>query len=620
MILWIFSGWPQVWEKPSIPPKPQTIKAAPENLILLWDGADPPSGWTCISCSSTDDFYQVFPRGEASYGSATSGAATHTHTATFVSCSNSAGFGYEDKYVERDYPAAVHSHASATLSPVAASNIPSYRDLKIIRYSGIPTSIPNGVIAIFATTSLPTNWSAYSSQDTYFLRGFSTAGSTGGANSHTHNVNVTTTAPVEAAVTGTIGSNQGESPTHDHDGTGTSDSADHRPPYLEVVFAIASTTGATTTLPSGLIGMFDATPGSNWDVVSDSGDDFYQRFIVGNSAAYGTKAGNATHTHSTVTTPVTSDTITNADNAPAKGGATIGHTHVITATFSEASNLPIYRNVIFAKYTPAVNDPPQVDSVSLNASSTIVLSPNGTTSVSATTSISDAQGCATISTTTARIYREGVTSGCGVNNNNCYFVGSCTQDACVGNNATYTCTIAMEFFAEPTDEGNYAQSQGWHTEEWIALITVYDNQGASSTGSNEVTEEVDVQTLLAFELSTTTINYGQVNPNETSTEKNITISTIGNVPLDVNASGTDMTWNGNNIGVAWQHWSTTTGFNWDDGTALGATSTLIGLESGKPTQRPTNATDDIYWKLKVPLDKQAGGPYQGTNVFIETQG
>lgn len=617
---WFFSGWPQIWQEPSVPPKIQEIKASPESLILLWDGAgDAPSGWNCISCTSTDPFYQAFPRGEATYGSATSGAATHNHTATFVSCGDSSGNGYDPSPADREYPAAVHSHVSATTSPVAASNVPSYRDLKIIQYSGIPSSVPNGVIAIFSTTSLPTDWYAYSSQDNYFLRGFSVDGGTGGGNTHTHNVTITGMTPASATTTGEAKSSTGDSPTHDHDGTGTSDSGNHVPSYLEVVFAFASTTGATTTLPIGLIGMFDATPGASWDVVSDSGDDFYQKFIVGNSTAYGAIGGNATHTHSTITTPATSDTISNADVAPGQDGSTVGHTHAITATFSVVNNLPVYRDVVFAQYTLAANNPPQVDSVSLNASSTIVLSSNSTTLVSATTSVSDPEGCATISTTTAVIYREGATSGCSVDDNNCYIVGSCAQDACSGTNATYTCTIVMDFFADPTDEGSYAQSQGWNSEEWIALITVYDDQDASATGSNAAVEEVDVQSLLAFDLSATSINYGEVNPNETSTEQTVTVSTVGNVPLDVNASGTDMTWSGNNIGVSQQHWSTTTGFIWDDGIALGATSTLIELESGKPTQSPSNATDDIYWKLKVPLDKKGGGPYEGTNIFIEIQ-
>jgi hypothetical protein len=267
----------------------------------------------------------------------------------------------------------------------------------------------------------------------------------------------------------------------------------------------------------------------------------------------------------------------------------------------------------------AANQAPTVNSVSLNGGSTIYLIAGSATTVSAVASVSDSQDCSTISTTTAKIYREGVGSGCAASSSNCYIIDFCAQDACVGNNATYTCTTSLQFFADPTDEGNYSQSQGWNTQEWIAWVKVIDNQNASSTGSNEATEEVDVATLLASELSTTTINYGEVKPNETSTEKTVTIKTIGNVPLDVNASGTNMAWNGNNIGVPWQHYSTTTGFSWDTGTPLSTTTQPIELESGKPTQSPTNATDDIYWKLKVPLNTPAGGPYQGTAIFIEIQ-
>ena len=77
-----------------------------------------------------------------------------------------------------------------------------------------------------------------------------------------------------------------------------------------------------------------------------------------------------------------------------------------------------------------------------------------------------------------------------------------------------------------------------------------------------------------------------------------------------------MTWGGNTILVEQKKYSTSTGFDWGtEGTALDGTLTCHELSSGKPTDSPTNATENIYWKLKVPTGKPAGGPYTGSNAF-----
>lgn len=615
---WFFSGWPQILQEPPVPPKIQETKAAPESLILFWDGGvAAPAGWDCISCDVVDTYYQKFPRATSTPGGI-GGTTTHTHTVTFASSTSPGGIEY-DTTGAVSYPASDHIHSSISDTTMNATNaVPAYYELKMIA-STSPSTLPAGTIAMFSTTSLPENWNFYTDADGLIIRGGPNA-STSNTSNHTHDGVAFSVATSSSCLTTALGGkgSQGEYCDHAHTVSGGIISAgDTLPPYIDVVLAKAS---ISVPIPTGLIAMFDTTPlPSNWTEVLAINSN---RFIRASSTGYGGTGGSATHGHPNhpFTTGVSNNQYNDADSAPNEDGATYNHTHDITVSFSSgANNIPPYRDTVFAEYTGAANQPPTVSNVSLNASSTIVLSSNSTTSVSATTSVSDPEGCATISTTTAVIYREGATSGCGADNNNCYIVGSCIQDACEGTNATYTCTIAMEFFADPTDEGTYAQSQGWNSEEWIALITVYDNQDSSATGSNETVEEIDVQTLLAFDLSTTTIDYGKVNPNETSTEQTVTVSTIGNAPLDVNASGTEMTWSGNNIGASWQHWSTTTGFIWDDGTALGATPTLIELESGKPTQSPSNATDDIYWKLKVPLDKKGGGPYEGTNVFIEIQ-
>ena len=46
-----------------------------------------------------------------------------------------------------------------------------------------------------------------------------------------------------------------------------------------------------------------------------------------------------------------------------------------------------------------------------------------------------------------------------------------------------------------------------------------------------------------------------------------------------------------------------------------ATPACHELSTGKPTEHPSVEIEYVYWKLKVPTGKPAGGPYSGTNYF-----
>ncbi|MEM3771669.1 MAG: hypothetical protein QXW80_05120, partial [Candidatus Micrarchaeia archaeon] len=320
------------------------------NLILLWDGDAIPEGWTCVSCNAGDPYYNIYPRGAPTYG-ATGGTSTHTHTVSYVSCTQSSGVRYDGRTQVNYYPHQTHIHNSIAQQNISsASNEPLYRTLKFIKYSnGVPSTLPSGIIAIFATTTLPTNWSLYDSQNGYFLKGGSTV-STGGSNTHTHSVSITT-GPPNATVMGASGGSSSESPTHSHNGSQLSASADHQPPYIEVVFA---KTQATTSIPEGMIGMFDGELPQNWNLVSGSDQQFYQRFLKGNSSGFGYTGGDTSHTHSNLNIPLsaTPNILSNARIAPSQVGAILGHTHTMTVSFSTENHLPPYRDTIFAQYQP----------------------------------------------------------------------------------------------------------------------------------------------------------------------------------------------------------------------------------------------------------------------------
>lgn len=319
--------------------------SATGDVILLWDGGAAPAGWTCISCNPGDPFYQVFPRGAASYSAVTAGASTHTHTVTYGTSSTTTS--QLARITGSNFSIDTHTHTISSNTVDSPSNNPQYRSLKFIKASN-PTTIPAGAIGIFDTTSLPANWTAYSVQNNNFLRGDGSV-ATGGQNTHTHNLTITS-----SSATGSVSLNTGATNTyvppltHFHTGSGVSASTDNRPPYIEVVFAKAST---NTSIPIGLIAMFDAAPPSSWTSVSGVAGPLNNKFIVGNSAAYGATGGNATHTHSNAT--VTLGAITGSNNVRTGGTTTSAtannHVHTVTGSFSTDSNLPVYRDVIFAK-------------------------------------------------------------------------------------------------------------------------------------------------------------------------------------------------------------------------------------------------------------------------------
>ncbi|MFC1920494.1 fibronectin type III domain-containing protein [Chloroflexota bacterium] len=316
------------------------------NMILFWDGGAAPAGWTLVSDDVGEDFYQRFPRGEATYGS-TAGSDTHTHTATFAA--TSAGSGTISIQSGSNAAAtAAHTHTLASGTISNDSSLPVYRNLQVIEYnSGVPATIPAGAIAIFDAAP-PAGWTQYSAQDNQFVRGAPTAAGTGGSANHTHTVSITTNVPTGTANLKTGSTIAYATSTHTHSQTAPTSVASNTPPYITVILAKADDDIA---VPDNMIAMFDASPTGNWNVVSGSGGPLYQKFLMG-SSSYGTTGGVASYSHDnqdvnlTTVTGTASNGFKNAGTDFASGT----HTHTVGVTgFNAASSLPPYVNVVFAK-------------------------------------------------------------------------------------------------------------------------------------------------------------------------------------------------------------------------------------------------------------------------------
>jgi len=301
-------------------------------------------------------------------------------------------------------------------------------------------------------------------------------------------------------------------------------------------------------------------------------------------------------------------TVTYGDNAGSGGGVTVTSStgDEVFTTKSRISDSGTLTNIATSPVV-TVSAALVVSNVQLNGQAVIDLIENTTKSISATADVSHPTDCSLITNVLAKIYRSGVASDkdCTPDNNNCYSVASCNETSCNGTDAVYTCTINMQFHTDPTDES---------AEYWRAWIEATD--GSLTESNYSPVDAPDVNTLSALHIDLGSIDYSTVNPDNVSSEKTIQVQTTGNASIDVKLSGIDMTWSGNTILVGQQKYSTSTGFDWGtEGVALDGTLTCHELSSGKPIESPTNATENIYWKLKVPTGKPAGGPYAGSNVF-----
>jgi len=348
------------------PRKAQAVDAN-DHMFLFWTNcAAPPTGWTVVSDEAGEAFYDatnggLFPRGNSSYSRMAGGALTHTHTATVTAAASTAtatrkatGTGTND--------ANTHTHTGSA-SVDSISSLPAYKNICVIRYdNGIPNgdaAIPNGAVAIFDAAP-PSGWSDYSATfGTYYIRGNSTSGGTGGSNTHQGTGHTISNITLSATGTGTIlqysGSGAFASPnTHTHTvNNQTSDTPDTQPPYITII--LGQKTTADGPIPNGMIAMFDDTDSSvgfsvaGWTRLSDVGGPFYQRFLKV-TGAYGTTGGSTEHTHAVI------NTTSNAGGGTVATGTTVqsnigSHTHPVTITLANGTNtnIPPYTDVVIAK-------------------------------------------------------------------------------------------------------------------------------------------------------------------------------------------------------------------------------------------------------------------------------
>ncbi|MGI6484634.1 MAG: fibronectin type III domain-containing protein [Candidatus Dojkabacteria bacterium] len=316
-----------------------------------------------------------------------------------------------------------------------------------------------------------------------------------------------------------------------------------------------------------------------------------------------------------------------------------------TATVTGLTNRTLYyfrvaavNNIGTGPYTSSVtatpvNPLPTVTNVTLNGGNAITLVEGNTKSVTLTAQVINDTGCTEITSVKGYLYRSGKGyTNCNdsedADGNFCYPEIGCSVDtgSCTGSTdytADYTCTVSVQYFADPTDTGTQYDS-----ENWLATIKA-TNSGDLST-STEITTGVEMNSLVAFSV-TSTLNYGDllVGGSNSPLDRILITTATGNVGLDQEHKGEEIGMCtdyptctvGTPIVLSHQKYSLTASTPYSTPTtaiSLTNTSVEVELNLAKPTST-TAVSKNTWWGVFIPPGTLPGY-YQGRNTITAVKG
>lgn len=218
----------------------------PLNAIAMFDVATAslPTGWTHYVALDAK-----YVRGENATCASNCGAATHTHirpnTATITSGAASASVSIFNVGGTPNWANSTHTHTIAAAAGPADNNNPVFGLVNFAKNTVSNAVLPNGLIAMFDSASMPVGWSSLSgsgqSYENRLLKGASdpTTGTFGGSDTHNHTGSeaiVTSVPDLSTNNTNSVATPVA-SGTHTHTVTFSISSANSVPNYTTVVLA-----------------------------------------------------------------------------------------------------------------------------------------------------------------------------------------------------------------------------------------------------------------------------------------------------------------------------------------------------------------------------------------------
>ena len=256
-----------------------------------------------------------------------------------------------------------------------------------------------------------------------------------------------------------------------------------------------------------------------------------------------------------------------------------------------------------------------ISAVILNHGNPITLNTDATTSVDINYTISGGS-CAAVETgkSTSTAFRFGVANACATGNPevktlNCYNRASRVTSTCSSGSFNVTDTVEIWYFSDATDS-----SSSYPNEHWEAFVVAADSSGNSS---NATSSAVELNSLLAIDVTTSTIDYGSMAPSSTTSSTNqiATVKNAGNSSTTLQISGTALTAGANSIATSSQHYATSTfTFGGAEQSLSGSAAAVSGFTIPRPPL-------DARWATTTPLPSVI---YQHSavvnNGFIYTTG
>lgn len=253
---------------------------------------------------------------------------------------------------------------------------------------------------------------------------------------------------------------------------------------------------------------------------------------------------------------------------------------IILKTVIAASSFTIPAS-LFAEETNAA---PTVTNVKLNGNAAITLTPNTSTAVTISFTVTDTNGCTDVFTSgnvTSTAFRFSVGISCTTDNANCYRVSTSTHNCISADSADATATVQLQYYADATDA-----SSSYSSQHWEAHVIVRDSENATGSATSTA---VEVNTLLAINVETSTIPYGSLSSGENTgaTNQTAAVKNAGNSSTSLNISGTAGTSGANVLATSSQHYATTTfTFGGSEQTLSGTPTAVSGLTIRAMTTPP----------------------------------
>jgi hypothetical protein len=251
-----------------------------------------------------------------------------------------------------DDPTLTEGDVTGATTTDAIVEEPTTRDFEEHRQWQIASDATGSAILYWSTTTIPSGWTCVSCAPAgafyqRFVVGSSTAGTNGGATTHTHTMSATVPGTAATGVSSLGGGGADVAQNgHTHTLTPTIGTGSNLPPYRNLVLIQHNSAGSPATIPAGAIAMFDAALPSGWSAYSAQ-NGFFPRAEA--TSTIGTTGGTSTHVHAISGTTGGPSTTTNAPNTTGVSTAINTHTHTVTGSSSVGSTLPPFIGAIFGQ-------------------------------------------------------------------------------------------------------------------------------------------------------------------------------------------------------------------------------------------------------------------------------